>query len=176
MRNFRKVLIGMMVFLPGVCHGQAKCSWIDAAAARGILGGDVTEKVDISDTSFEVCEFSTQKEQVRHRLSVVVVVMTDTPKQFSTYVRQCGPDAKPLRTIGDQAVMCSMQTHVNLYGGRVIGRVRDRAFHVTVASSIQDDPFLTPETRRESALLAAEQVAQACKAVGQYSAPKNMTD
>jgi len=45
------------------------------------------------------------------------------------------------------------------YVEMVVGRVRDRAFVVRVSSSIQNDPSMTPETRRERASLVAEQVA-----------------
>jgi hypothetical protein len=159
MRNLRKFWLGMMMFVPSVCHGQAKCPWIDEATARGILGAAVTAKVNIKDTSYGGCEFSRQEGEVRRQLSVVVIVMTDIRKQFSTYVTQCESKATPLRKIGDEAIMCSIQTHTNLYAEKVVGRVRDRAFNVSVASGVQDDPSMTQETRREKVQLAAEQVA-----------------
>jgi len=81
------------MFVPSVCHGQAKCPWIDEATARGILGGAVTAQVNIKDTSYRVCEFSRQDGDVRRQLSVLVIVMTNIPKQFSTYVTQCGDTA-----------------------------------------------------------------------------------
>jgi hypothetical protein len=149
----------MIMFAPSMCHGQAKCPWIDEATVRGILGGAVTAKVSTKDAGYQVCEFSRQEGEVRRQLSVLVIVMTDIPKQFSTYVTQCESKATPLRTIGDEAIMCSIQTHTNLYAEKVVGRVRDWAFNVTVASSVQDDPSMTQETRREKVRLAAEQVA-----------------
>jgi hypothetical protein len=159
MRNPRKFLLGMIMFVPSMCHAQAKCPWFDEATARGILGGAVTAKVNIKDASYRSCEFSRQDGEVRRQLSVLVIVMTDIPKQFSTYVTQCESKATPLRTIGDEAIVCSIQTHTNLYAEKVVGRVRDQAFIVNVASSVQDDPSMTQETRRKKAQLAAEQVA-----------------
>jgi hypothetical protein len=40
-----------------------------------------------------------------------------------------------------------------------VGRVRDQAFIVSVSSSVQNDPLMTQETRREKVNLLAEQVA-----------------
>jgi hypothetical protein len=159
MRNPARFLLGMILFVPSTCHAQAKCPWIDVGTARGVLGGAVTAKVNIKDASYRACEFSRQDGEVRHRLSVLVIVMTNIPKQFSTYVTQCESTATPLRTIGDEAIMCSIQTQTNLYAEKVVGRVRDQAFILTVASSVQDDPSMTPETRRKKVQLAAEKVA-----------------
>ena len=85
--------------------------------------------------------------------------MTDVPKQFPIYLAQCPPKSTPLPAIGNEAVMCSIQDKGDEYVEIVVGRVRDRAFVVSVSSSIQNDPSMTQETRRERASLVAEQVA-----------------
>jgi hypothetical protein len=85
--------------------------------------------------------------------------MTDIPKQFPTYLAQCPPKSAPLRAIGNEAVMCSLQGKGDQYAEIVVGRVRDQAFVVSVSSSVQNDPSMTRETRRERANLVAEQVA-----------------
>lgn len=146
------------MLMPAVCHGQAKCPWINEPTARGILGGDVTMSVNLKDGG-GVCEFSRQQGQVRHQVTVQVIVMSDIPKQFSAFAAQCSPDRTPLRAIGNEAVMCSTQTHSNLYVEKVVGRVREQAFIVTVGSSVRDDASMTEEMRREKAHLVAEQVA-----------------
>ena len=85
--------------------------------------------------------------------------MTDIPKQFPSYLAQCPPKSTPLRAIGNEAVMCSIQGKGDQYAESVVGRVRDQAFVVSVSSSVQDDPSMTQEMRREKANLMAEQVA-----------------
>ena len=42
---------------------------------------------------------------------------------------------------------------------RVVGRVRDQAFVVSIRSSMADDPSMTQEMRRKKVNLVAEQVA-----------------
>jgi hypothetical protein len=159
MRSSRTLLLGLAMLAPTVCHGQTKCPWINEATARGILGGPVTLTAKVSDQGAGVCEYSRQQGAVVHRLRVSVDIMTDIPKQFPTYLAQCPPKSPPLRAIGNEAVMCSIQGKGEPSSERVVGRVRDQAFVVSVSSSVQDDPSMTQEMRREKANLVAEQVA-----------------
>ena len=153
------LLLGLAMLMPAVCHAQAMCPWINVATARGIVGGAVTATVKISEHGFGICNFSGQQKAAVHELRISVNSMTDVPKQFPIYLAQCPPKSAPLPAIGNEAVMCSIQGKGDEYVEMVVGRVRDRAFVVSVSSSIQNDPSMTPETRRERASLVAEQVA-----------------
>jgi hypothetical protein len=159
MRTSFTFLLVLVTLMPAVCHAQTKCPWINEATARGILGGPVAVAVKISEPGSGVCEFSGQQGVVLRELTVSVNVMTDIPKQFPSYLSQCPPKSTPLRAIGNEAVICSVQTHGNLYAEKVVGRVRNQAFVVSVSTGLQDDPSLTPEMRREKANLVAEMVA-----------------
>ena len=159
MRNSGKLVLALLPLAPGVCLGQTRCPWIQEATARGILGGALTSNVTVKDTGDGTCEFTRQQGDVQHHLSVLVITMTDIPKQYSRFTAQCESKGTPLKAIGNEAVECSIQTHTNLYAEKVVGRVRDRAFVVTVASSLQNDPSMNQETREEKVHLAAEQVA-----------------
>jgi hypothetical protein len=158
MRTLYVLLLGVAL-MPAVCRAQAKCPWINEATARGILGGSVTTTVKINDQSTGVCEFSRQQEAAVRQLRISVDIMTDVPKQFPTYLAQCPPKSDPLRAIGNEAVTCSMQGKPDQYAESVVGRVRNQAFVVSVSSTVQNDPSMTQEMRREKANLIAEQVA-----------------
>jgi hypothetical protein len=158
MRSFHTFLL-ILAFMSAMCHAQAKCPWINEATARGILGGAVTMSVKVNDQGAGVCEFSHQQESAFHQLRIAVDIMTDIPKQFPAYLAQCPPKSAPLRAIGNEAVMCSMQGKPDQYAEMVVGRVRNQAFVVSVSSSMLKDPSMTQEMRREKAYLVAEQVA-----------------
>ena len=158
MRSFHIFLLSL-AFMPAVCHAQAKCPWINEATARGVVGGAVTVNVKVNDQGAGVCEFSRQQGAAVHQLRIAVDIMTDIPKQFPSYLAQCPPKSAPLRAIGNEAVMCSIQGKEDKYAESVVGRVRNQAFAVSVSSSVQDDPSMTQEMRREKANLMAEQVA-----------------
>jgi hypothetical protein len=159
MRSSQTLLVGLAMLLPTVCYGQAKCPWINEATARGVLGGAVTLTVKVSDQGDGVCEFSQQQGTVVHHLRISVDIMTDIPKQFPTYLAKCPPKSTPLRAIGNEAVICSILNKGDESTERVVGRVRDQAFVVSVSSSAENDPSMTRDMRRDKVNLVAEQVA-----------------
>jgi hypothetical protein len=153
------ILLGFAMLAPSVCHGQAKCPWINEATARGILGGDVTLTAKVGEHGDGVCEFSRQQGAATRQLRITVDIMTDIPKQFPKYLAQCPLKSTALRAVGNEAVMCSMQGKQNQQAEMVVGRVRDQAFVISLSSSAQDDPSFTKEMRREKTNLVAEMVA-----------------
>lgn len=159
MRTAHKLLLALAVLAPTVGRAQTKCPWINEATARGILGGPVAVIVKISESGNGMCEFSRQQGGVPRELTISVKAMTDIPRQFPSYLSQCPPKSAPLHAIGNEAVTCSVQTHGNLYAEKVVGRVREQAFIVSVGSGLKDDPSLASEMRREKANLVAEMVA-----------------
>ena len=173
MRRHHTLLLVLAIFIPTVCHGQTKCPWLNEATARGIIGGAVNVSVttNVTHQGDGVCKFSRQQGNVVYELRISVDIMTDIPKQFPTYLAQCPSKSTPLRAIGNEAVMCSTganpdaksgskpTTKDDVFAEKVVGRVRSHAFVVSVSSTLQDDPAMTREMRRDKANVTAEQVA-----------------
>ena len=159
MRTSHIFLLGLTMAMPAVCHAQAKCPWINEATASGILGGDVTLSATVSDRGEGVCEFSRHHQDVVYQLHISVNIMSNIAKEFPTYIAQCPPKTNPLRAVGNEAVMCSIQGKGRTSAEMVVGRVRDQAFVVSISSSLQENPSMTQEMRREKANRVAEQVA-----------------
>jgi hypothetical protein len=159
MRTFPILLLSLALSTPTICHAQTKCPWLNEATARGILSGPVTVTVKLDDQGAGVCKFSRQQGAAIHELRIFVDLMTDIPKQFPAHLAQCPPKSPALPAIGNEAVTCSIHTKENHYTELVIGRVRNQAFVVSISSTVQDDPSLTQEMRREKSNLLAEQIA-----------------
>ena len=159
MRTFHTLLFGLAMLLPAVCQGQTKCPWMNEATARGILGGPVTLNVNVNDHGDGACDFSRQQGSAIRHLHISVFNMTDVPKEFPSYLAQCPPKSAALRAIGNEAVFCTSQGDADAHAEKVVGRVRAQAFVVDVSSTVQDDPNMTQEMRRQKANLAAELVA-----------------
>ncbi len=153
------LLLSVALLMPSLCRGQARCTWINPATAGGVLGGAVTVKVKLTNLGDGVCEFSRRQGTLIHRLRISVHVMTDIAKQFPTYLARCRLNNTPLRAVGNEAVMCSVQSNKRGFGELVVGRVRDHAFEVSLSSSVRHDPSMTQEALREKTNLVAEQVA-----------------
>ena len=159
MRTSHKILLLIAVLMPAACYGQTKCPWLNEATARGILGGQVSVTVDLNLRGEGECKFSRQRGGVVFQLRISIGKMTNVAKQFSTYLALCPPNSPALRTIGNEAVMCTTEGKAGKYGETVVSRVREVAFIVSVSSSVKDDPQMTQQMRRDKANLIAEQVA-----------------
>ena len=159
MRSYRTISLALAVLVPTICHGEAKCPWMNEATAGGILGGAVITSASITAHGDGLCEFTRQQGTILRQLRISVSIMTDIPKQFPAFLAQCPPKSPHLEAVGNEAVTCSMDSKAELYAEHVVGRVREKAFAVSVSSSVWNDPAMTSQMRRAKANLAAEQVA-----------------
>jgi hypothetical protein len=141
-----------LITLAGECNAQAKCPWLNAATAAGLLGGEVqlsvTAPVDPGTAKgagadmyseqarmdrFDVsCDFTRKTASSAFALGIVVKTMADYKKDFSTYLALCGGTTVPLKGIGNEAVQCVSKDLSVAGEEKVIARVRDRAFVLTV--------------------------------------------
>jgi hypothetical protein len=119
---------------------QDRCTWLNAATAAGVLGGQVQMTV-----TAESCEFVRQETALR-------IEVAATTAQHA----QCGPGAEQLKAIGNEAQACAYQGKPGWIAEQVAGRVRDQAFLVRISTK---DQSVAPKILREKARKVAEQVA-----------------
>jgi hypothetical protein len=177
----RCVAAGAILFgVAGVsCHAKEMCPWINEQTAAGFLKGDVTATVTHASTGADkaavaaatvtgisatigdaTCEFAHRDASGGvTRLRIEVVTMGDVAAAFPAYRGRCGTSGQPVRAIGNEAEVCSMApagrgAGVGV-GEQVVGRVRERAFVVSIAAGAGADQA----TLRETTLRVAEQVA-----------------
>jgi hypothetical protein len=169
-------------FLPATSHAQAKCPWLNAATAAGVLGGDVlmnvkiaTDQVDgkgsgaakypdqVRADRFDAsCTFTHRADSGESTLRIIVKTMTDPATDFPLLLASCPGHAVPLKGIGNEAIYCAIGSsgHAGNSGlEQVIARVRDRTFVLTIhreakMHNVADSADLSDETRN-----VAEQVA-----------------
>ena len=159
------------------CHAKEMCPWINEATAAGFLRGDVTTTVTHSGTGADkaaaaaatvtgtsvtvgdaTCEFVRHDASGTTRLRIEVVTMAKIDAAFPGFRGKCGTDGQPVRAIGNEAVVCGMTGAATVRGGvgeQVVGRVRERAFVVSISAGAGTDQA----TLRETTLRVAEQVA-----------------
>ena len=143
---------------PAACAAAQPCPWLNAATAAGTLGGPVTVSVTYfnQDNTDAACEFIQKADHTVRSLRIEVDTMKDLTHDFPRYLAKCGQDAKPLRAIGNEAIVCSMPRKDNRVAEQVVSRVRERAFVVDVLSN---GPATERDAMREQARQIAEQVA-----------------
>jgi hypothetical protein len=153
-------VISLMLFfcVPAFCDTSEACPWLNAATAGGFLGGPVTSNVTHpSPNKYDAtCEFVRHEGPLTTSLRIEVETMKDPPHDFASYNSRCGADATPLRAIGNEALVCSLQGKKKQVSEQVVSRVRERAFIVRASSNAQPP---ASSALREQARRAAEQVA-----------------
>jgi hypothetical protein len=111
---------------------------------RAKAGGDAT------------CDFTRHEGSLALGLRIETATLRSPPKDFASYVARCGPDAEPLKAIGNEALACGAAGDSGLVTEQVVGRVRDRAFVVRITTNNRS---AERSALREKARKVAEQVA-----------------
>jgi hypothetical protein len=145
---------------PPHCYAQAQCPWLNAATAGGVLGGEVQLSItDVTSQGDATCHFIRKQDSSSFTLTIDVHTMTLPSKDFSIYLAQCGGTLLSVKAVGNEAFQCVSKDASTSGEEQVIGRVRDRAFVLTVNAKLTKQPdksALSHETRN-----VAEQVAGA---------------
>jgi len=131
-------ILAMALCLPALA--EDRCTWLNAATAAGVVGGEVHMTVTPGS-----CEFVRQETSLRIEVGAI-----------SAPHAQCGSGAEPLKAIGNEAQACTYQAKPGWVSEQVVGRVRDQAFLVRISTK---DQSAAPKILREKARKVAEQVA-----------------
>lgn len=155
------VIVGSIIHTR-YCSAQTQCPWLNAATAGGVLGGEVQSSIsNVTPQGDATCHFTRRQDAASLTLSIDVHTMALPSKDFPTYLAQCGGTLLPLKAVGNEAFQCVPKGGSTNGEEQVIGRVRDRAFILTVNTNVAKQPTpaktgLSQETRN-----LAEQIAGA---------------
>ncbi len=174
------LVVAVALLVPMKGRAEAKCPWLNAATAGGLLGGEASITVSapaehgamphtepnvysedqVRMDRFDVtCEFSRKTDSGVYSLKIVVETMKDPATEYAGRLANCQGTTVALRAIGNEAVQCVVKSGFSSGEEMVIARVRDRAFALTVirpqaATTPQAADVLHDDTRN-----IAEQIA-----------------
>jgi hypothetical protein len=175
------LMIAGWLLAPADCRAEAKCPWLNAATAAGVLGGDVQMTVSapvdpgtvkgvgtamypdqVRMDRFDVtCEFSRKMDSALYTLGIVVKTMNDPAKEYASFLTHC-ESTVALKGIGNEAVQCVMKNDGKNPGNaqeQIIARVRDRAFLLTVSRDAKMPTTAATNGLHDDTKNMAEQVA-----------------
>jgi hypothetical protein len=156
----RVLLMAGLFGMPVMCQATNNCPWINEATASGLLDGEVTGAfTDASTGQPAICTFLQKVAGLSRTLRVTVEVVPDAHARLQPEALACSGPAAPLPSIGNEAVVCAVDLRKEGFGKRVVARVRDQVFTITLSTTLKDDPVLTQAAIRERIYTAAEQVA-----------------
>jgi len=161
LRKLRLIALGVcLIGLPALCHATNKCAWINEATVSGLLGGEAVGAVtEAAPGQPSVCTFTQQGDKGKRTLRVTVEIAMDSHARLGAIALECGADAVPLRAIGNEAMICTADEDKKRMGERVVGRVRDQVFTITISTSLKNDPVLTSDALKSRIYTAAEQIS-----------------
>ena len=162
LQKIASMVLGLTLFgLPTLCRAANNCPWINEATASGILGGDsvgaLTEPGAAGGQT--ICEFTQQGDGFKRTLRITVELASNPHDRLVAVEQICGVDAAPLKAIGNEAQVCAAGDRKSGMGQRVLGRVRDQVFTITIVTTLKADPILTNEALKARIVTAAEQVS-----------------
>jgi len=155
-------IIAIFAAHSGSCLAQARCSWLNAATAGGFLGGDVQMAVAGQTPAGDAtCEFTRSANPgTASMLRIAVHTMADTRKEFPGYLALCGTGAVALKGIGNEAVQCIPKSGSSAGQEIIVGRVRDRAFVITIKAEWINHPPTSPTKTRNPISDDSENIAE----------------
>ncbi|MGH9616094.1 MAG: hypothetical protein ACRD28_05065 [Acidobacteriaceae bacterium] len=109
----------------------------------------------------EICLFRRNELSAEADLRITVAAMSDirhANHSFTSYEQSCRSRVVSLKGIGNNAVLCA-NDHGKVRTAEVTGRVRDKAFTVTITARKSIE--MSADDLAEKAKMAAEQVAGA---------------
>ncbi len=153
-----RLLLGILLVSALRLPAEDACPYMNAATAGGLLGGEVKGRFVSAgkDSDDGACEFIRAQQSVQAELQINVTTMTDRASQFPQYLAECKGQKTPLSAIGNEAVICTARDKQSNRVELIVGRVRDRAFIITLKTS---DQALTDAGLRAKSVSAAEQVS-----------------
>jgi hypothetical protein len=134
---------GCLIGLPTGAMAANNCAWINEATASGLLGGDAMGEVSVAPAAQStVCTFTQSSAGGKPTLQVTVEIAAEAHARLGAIAQTCGADVARLTAIGNEALVCAANDRKVGSGVRVVGRVRDQVFTITIAttgrSQVQD--------------------------------------
>ena len=140
-------LVFVALFVAESLHAADPCPWLNDATASGYLATRVAATFTPAEKNKDDgnCSFSSKQESGGPALRIVVSTMADPKKEFAAFAARCGSNGTPLQAIGNEALACRLQGKQDQIVEQVVGRVRDRAF--TISLTMAEHPTKIPDAR-----------------------------
>jgi hypothetical protein len=154
------LLAVLLVGHPGRAHAANNCPWINEATASGLIGADaVGSYTEATPTEPAVCNFVQSAPGVTRTLRITVLQTPHFQDLLEAENKTCTGTATPMAAIGNEAITCSADDRRKLFAERVVGRVRDQVFTITLSTTQKDDSILNRFELKSRIATAAEQVS-----------------
>ena len=148
-------LLASLLLLPfAQAHAQAACPWLTVGTAAAALGGMPNLVVKVPSPQEGSCVFSIDDHSAPASLEITVAPSALKPPQLT-----CPSGSPSLATIGNGAVICSLETAGPGDKQLIVGRVRTVSFSVMLMATPKAAAVLFAQKQRDTITMIEEQVA-----------------
>ena len=141
-----------------ICFAEPQCPWMNSATAGGFLGGEVqTTVTGVNEDGDATCEFMRDASTT---LRIAVHTMTHVAQDYPTYLAQCSASTIALKGIGNQAIQCMRNDGTPKGEELIVGRVRNRAFVITIKAQFISLPRTSSTKTRNPISDDSENIAE----------------
>ena len=153
-------LLLCVLLVPAAARAANNCPWLTEATASGLLGAQsVGTFTPSTPEGTGVCTFSEADSRTPRTLQISVESASESHARVLSLAASCTASSSPLTAIGNEALVCSADDRKERRVERVIGRVRDQVFTITLSGRVHDDPAFDEDALKTRIYTAAEQVA-----------------
>lgn len=158
--NWAALALLCALFVPTAAHAANNCPWLNEATASDLLDAEsVGTFTPAAPDGAGVCAFTERDSRTPRTLQINVEIVSDAHARVLSLSASCGSSSSPLTAIGNEAVICATDERKGRETQRVIGRVRDQVFTITLSASGKEDSVQSREALKAHIYTAAEQVA-----------------
>lgn len=152
-------LLAAVLGLSTAARAANNCPWLNEATASGILGNNATGLYEPAEgVKPATCTFTQVEGGITRQLIIAVEIVSNPHDRLVQLTHSCGTQSEPVPSIGNEALRCAGAAG-RAHGERVIGRVRDQVFTITITTTVEQDSILAPHELAMRSLTAAEQVS-----------------
>ncbi|UWZ82795.1 hypothetical protein [Occallatibacter riparius] len=152
-------LLAIILGFSTMARAANNCPWLNEATASGILGGDATGLYEPAEAGKPAtCTFAQTESGITRQLVIAVEIVAKPHDRLVELMHNCGPMSQPVPSIGNEALRCAAADG-KAHGERVIGRVRDQIFTISITTTAERDSVLAPHELAMRSLTAAEEVS-----------------
>lgn len=160
MRRCAKTLSILLFILAAMaCRGQTICPWMNQATASGLIATPMDAPQMQGTFPNITCVYTSTPAAEITTLTIQVAQMAKVSSEFSGYMAKCSGGKVLLKAIGNEAEMCPVDGLPRTRAEIVVGRVRDRAFVVTLSRTGRLKAPIQRDTMESQTHAVAEQIA-----------------
>jgi hypothetical protein len=159
--GFGSLVVALCLFcFPRPAQASNNCPWINEATAGGLLDGEAVGSFSPASAGQPaICTFVYKTAGGIRTLTIHVETTEDAQTRVSNMAKGCGQPPQVLPAIGNEAYVCTQERGKQALSQRVIGRVRDQVFSITIGTTGAGESAAWMADVKARIAIAAEQVS-----------------